>query len=130
MGLHRPFTAACAPSGLAFQPPRAKPTGVLPTLNLAVCPSAACSSSSGTKVPRAVARWAARPSAASAQISGAHARQRQAESQQIEQQGLASMQRSERQGKAFPLCFAHRPNCAFQRTLTRSFASATPYGRR
>lgn len=33
-------------------------------------------------------------------------------------------------GKVLPLYFAHRPNCALQRTLTRSFASATPCGRR
>ena len=40
------------------------------------------------------------------------------------------MQRFERQRKVHPLCFAHQPNCAFQRTLTHSFASAMPYGRR
>ena len=43
---------------------------------------------------------------------------------------VGAMQRSEHQGKAHPLYFAHRPNCALQRTLTRSFASAMPYGRR
>jgi hypothetical protein len=128
LSLPRSRHSACP--GLALQLQPRMPSGAMPMLNLAVCPSAACASSSGTKVPRAIAKWAARPSAASARISGAHACQRQAESQQIEQQGLASMQRSERQGKVLPLCFAHRPNWAFQRTLTRSFASATPYGRR
>jgi len=34
-------------------------------LNLAVCPSAACSPISGAKVPHAFAWWAARPAAAS-----------------------------------------------------------------
>jgi len=43
--------------------------------------------SSSIKVPRAIAKWAARPLAASAQISGANACQRQAESQQIKQKG-------------------------------------------
>ena len=62
------------------------PSGAVPGLNLAVCPSAACSSVRGAKVPHATVRWAARPLAASARISGANARQRQAESEQIKQQ--------------------------------------------
>ena len=128
LSLPRSRCSAC--SGLALQLQRCMPSGAMPMLKLAVCPTAACTSSSSTKVPRAAAKWAVRPSAASARISDAHARQRQAESQQIKHQGLASMQRSERQGKVLPLCFAHRPNCAFQRTLIRSFASVMPYGRR
>jgi hypothetical protein len=125
--LPRSRCGAC--SGLALQLQHRMPSGAMPMLNLAVCPSAACASSSGAKVPRAVAKWAARPSAASAPISGANAASvRQNRIKQTPRVGF--MQRSERQGKVCPLCFAHRPNWALQRTLTRSFASATPCGRR
>jgi hypothetical protein len=41
------------------------PSGVSSQLNLAVCPTAACSPSIGAKVPSALALWAARPAAAS-----------------------------------------------------------------
>jgi len=44
------------------------PPGAASPLNLAVCPSAACSPGSSTKVPRALAKWAARPAAASVGI--------------------------------------------------------------
>ncbi|RYD92202.1 MAG: hypothetical protein EOP50_13070 [Sphingobacteriales bacterium] len=77
----------------------------------------------------ATAWWAARPSAVSARISDANAGQRQAELPQTSTKGWLHAW-SKRQGKVLPLCFVHQPNCAFQRTLTRSFASATPCGRR
>jgi hypothetical protein len=40
------------------------PSGAASQLNLAVCPSAACSPTSRAKVPHALARWAVRPAAA------------------------------------------------------------------
>jgi len=49
-----------------YQPPSASQPGVTRHLNLAVCPSAACSPNSGAKVPHAPALWAARPAAGSA----------------------------------------------------------------
>ena len=116
--------------GLALELQRRMRTSAVPWLNLAVCPSAACSPLSYAKVPHATAKWAARPPAVSAPKEQCLRLKASGRSQQIKQQGLASMQRFERQGKVLPLCFAHRPNCAFQRTLIRSFASATPYGRR
>ena len=83
--LSLPRNRRSARPGLALQLQRSMPSGAMPMLNLAVCPSAACSSPRSAKVPHAAAKWAARPSAVSARISGANARQRQAESQQINQ---------------------------------------------
>jgi hypothetical protein len=71
-------------------------------LNLAVCPPAACASLRGAKVPHAIAKWAVRPSAASARISGGNAQQRQAESQQIKHQGLASCKGLNVRARFFP----------------------------
>jgi hypothetical protein len=50
---------------LALYLPIVLEIGVSPSLNLAVCPSAACSPRSGAKVPHALASLAARPSAVS-----------------------------------------------------------------
>jgi len=43
--------------------------GAASLLSLAVCPAAACSSTSGAKVPHAFASWAARPAAASVRFA-------------------------------------------------------------
>ena len=105
------------------------PSGAMPMLNLAVYPPAARSSPGGAKVPHATARWAARPLAVSARMSGAPAQKHQADhSKSIN--GSLVMQRPN-----IIRCTAPSPSLTgltgrCTRTLTVRIASATPYGRR
>ena len=52
-----PLTHLCTSAGLAFWLHQATPRGVLPSLNLAVCPAAACSPNGSAQVPHAIAKW-------------------------------------------------------------------------
>jgi len=84
-----PLMHLCSASGLAFQWLEVPPRGTAPSLNLAVCPAAACSPIGSAKVPHVIGnrlpvrrqatvimcraisphantKWAARPSALSA----------------------------------------------------------------
>ena len=52
-----PLTHRFASSGLALHSLQVPPRGASQSLNLAVCPAAACLPSSGAKVPHATALW-------------------------------------------------------------------------
>ncbi len=98
-------------------------------LNLAVCPSAACSPISSAKAPHTIALLAARPPAASAEKPHGYGLKHRAESPEIKsrEQGYATAKHHRQRTKSLLvlacLGICPQPNWAVKRTPTRAKAS-------